>query len=192
VLGRPARVALLLKAVQMDSGAPGSEQVVLNMLGVLSNCAVEPEVARVLTDELAALPLLLSLMARAGDKPVVARAVLLLSRCVSKHPAPTEAAALLASLGGFGRLLGLLPAAVEPAMALAEPAAVTSDDCQLLEAAARLLAAAAVASIEAAEAIATAKGGLLAVVGLLAVHKLELADGLSECGALRRQRRGEG
>ena len=118
------------------------------------------------------MPLLLSLMARAGDKSVVARAVLLLTRCVSKHPAPTEAAALLASLGGFGRLLGLLPAAVEPAMALAEPAAVTSDDCQLLEAAARLLAAAAVASIEAAEAIATAKGGLLAVVGL---HKRRCA-----------------
>ena len=61
-------------------------------------------------------------------------------------------------------------AAAEKAADAAEGAAVEQAKAEE-EAAARLLAAAAKASVEAAEAIATAKGGLSAVVGLLAVHK---------------------
>ena len=67
-----------------------------------------------------------------------------------------------AGLGGFGRAVGLLTAALPACAAMTEP----EGDCgaSLVESAARLLATCAVKSDAAAEAIATASGGVTAVV----------------------------
>ena len=100
-IGRVGRVGLLLKAAQLDgagsgAGAPGAEAVVVNTLGVLANCAVEPAVAEALVGKLAALPVLLAMMTPQTPTAVASRAVLLLSRLVARHPDPPAVAQLLA------------------------------------------------------------------------------------------------
>lgn len=70
--------------------------MVVNTLGVLANCAVEPAVAEALVGKLAALPVLLAMMTPQTPTAVASRAVLLLSRLVARHPDPPAVAQLLA------------------------------------------------------------------------------------------------
>jgi len=172
-LGEKARLGLLCKVLQIDlslaqRGGGGLAEVVQNALGVLANCALEPTVQLLLVEELKVMPVMVALLTPptegAMGTAIVARSIIVLSRCAKIPGAPDT----LAGLGAFAKLLARLPAHTKAAKAASEPA--ESEDCRLVDAAGRLLAVCAMASTATTEKIAAVKGGLKAVVGLLEVE----------------------
>ena len=175
-VGDKKRLGLLCKVIQIDlslgskRGGNGWQlaEVVQNALGVLANCALDAPVQELLVQDLKVLPVMVALLTPPIDDssraaPLIARSLIVLSRCAKQPGAPE----LLAGLGAFEKVLGFLPAYTKAAVAAEEPA--ESEACRLVDAAGRLLAMCVMNCTEATERMAAVKGGLKAVVGLLEV-----------------------
>lgn len=187
-VGEKKRLGLLCKVIQIDlslaskgAGSGGQlAEVVQNALGVLANCALEASVQALLVQELKVLPVMVALLTPPIDDssraaPLIARAIIVLSRCARQPGAPE----LLTGLGAFEKVLGFLPTYTKAAIAAEEPA--ESEACRLVDAAGRLLAVCAMNCTEATERMAAVRGGLKAVVGLLEVGSGTTQANVSLC-----------
>jgi hypothetical protein len=184
-VGEKKRLGLLCKVIQIDlslAGKGGGQlaEVVQSALGVLANCALEAPVQELLVQDLKVVPIMVALLKppitdSAKAAPLIARAIIVLSRCARQPGAPE----LLAGLGAFEKVLGCLPTYTKAAIAAEEPA--ESEACRLVDAAGRLLAVCAMNCVEAVERMAAVKGGLKAVVGLLEVGSGTTQANVSLC-----------
>ena len=188
-IGEKKRLGLLVKVLQIDltlagrGGCGGVQagqmcEVVMNALGVLANCALEPTVQVMLVTELKVLPVMVALLTPPANEhttAVVARATMVLGRVTKIE----GAADLLAGLGAMPKLLGHLDAAVTAVLAAEEPTEL--EEFRLLEASARMLTGCVMESEVAVEAIAKVKGGFKAMVAMLGVSHGTVAANTSLC-----------
>jgi hypothetical protein len=194
-VGEKKRLGLLCKVIQIDLSLAGKShpthglaEVVMAALGVLANCALEPAVQTLLVDELKVVPIMVALLTPPIDDadaaaPIIARAIIVLSRCARQPGAPE----LLAGLGAFEKILGSLATYTQSAIAaIKAESEAESEACRLVDAAGRLLAVCAMNCTEAVERMAAVKGGLKAIVGLLEVTsgtvQANVAVGISHMG----------
>lgn len=187
-VGEKKRLGLLCKVIQIDlslaskTGGNGGQlaEVVQSALGVLANCALEASVQELLVQDLKVLPIMVALLTppikdSSRAAPLIARAIIVLSRCARQPGAPE----LLTGLGAFEKVLGFLPTYTKAAIAAEEP--TESEACRLVDAAGRLLAVCAMNCTDATERMAAVKGGLKAVVGLLEVGSGTTQANVSLC-----------